>query len=595
MSFDPAHDVEDGTLDATPRSDTPRDSSGFEHDGFDERQPSTAEFGRYDDDEGKLVEHDSERQDAGYYDEMTDDDVDRGSRGDEASGGDGVSELDEEDLDDEENLSALERDGPEEGEGLEDDVDGDDEQNANTDQGGGDDSGLSGQGPDVRLGGAREKDSKDDGDDDDGATADEDEDENEQDDAANHVQGNGESIAGIDYDDARYSYRSLAGLYPERVVHGSGEDGEVGDDAHEGGAEYHAVQDEATAAIPSPPRSAKARARVSLISRTAQAGKDEMHTETFAYSTRPQRQRRRPQRWEGAAPVLTSIRGALAIGTGSSAKTIPRTSSNGHGSGRSRGGKVDIVARNLEHPSKQSILHSSKKLPAIREEDISTVSIRSGGTMSPPPEPVDPVENMHAAMDVVRAEAEKCDGGPRSIVERFHNWQRMTISAEANYQKALHSYLKRKLRKRALRSQEHERIEEDALRNACSAVSRIGGCADGGTEDWGDEGDAGSNIEVRKRGGEAGLHGKKRKRMDDVVPRVVRLPLEAYLPRRVCKANNILTVDQFIHSLPRSPRRPQGSNDGAIHRGRGRDGDRSRHSKRGNEKLSLAVWTPRGG
>lgn len=192
------------------------------------------------------------------------------------------------------------------------------------------------------------------------------------------------------------------------------------------------------------------------------------------------RLRRRPQRWEGEAreaPVRESVR---------------------------EGG---VLSRLIE--------------------EASTASLKSYESTSPPPEACDPL--VEAREGIKRARKAR---SPQEVIRKFHDWQLSLISKQASHQKATHSYLKRRMRKRLNRIVEYDRIEEDAMRNACSAPKK---------RDSENENPIGTTSPSN---GDTGVH------HPCIVPATVRLPLEAYLPRRVRSAQTVFTPDDVLQRLP---------------------------------------------
>lgn len=251
---------------------------------------------------------------------------------------------------------------------------------------------------------------------------------------------------------------------------------------------------------------------------------------------RPKRQRRRPQRWEGT-PTSTDAR-----------RTPRRNSaaSSPHGSGGGgqalAGGVLALLQPNGGRRGSRGSFgsggggsggggHAGRSYGLGNE---STVSVDSVETGSPPPEGIDPLDSLESALERAR----EAPGGNQGVVEAFHAWQLKAVSAESNYQKNLHAHLRRNLRKRANRMLDRERLEEDAVRNACSAP---GPCMEG--EETAASGDLDSE-------GEDGGSAKRFKKLDtDAVPNKIRLPLEAYLPKRVRKADGCATVDGLLEKL----------------------------------------------
>lgn len=193
------------------------------------------------------------------------------------------------------------------------------------------------------------------------------------------------------------------------------------------------------------------------------------------------RLRRRPQRWEGAAERKE--------------QKVMRTAASA--SARSR--DVDLATR--ESDGEQTVSETS--MPC--EPEVPVIE--------------NPIAEMRKAVSRCGSEFSR-----RTIVDSFHTWQLQAVSRQAAQQKALHVYLKRKLRKRTARAPELDRLEDEALRNARTAtVKAKSGDKEGEDDEVEDE-------EIEKAGDDD----------DDTkfVPSKLRLPLEAYLPRRV-RANKI--------------------------------------------------------
>jgi hypothetical protein len=247
-------------------------------------------------------------------------------------------------------------------------------------------------------------------------------------------------------------------------------------------------------------------------------------------SGRPKRQRRRPQRWEGVQPA-DSRRTSRRVSSAAAASQAVASASAPPSGG--------VLALLHPTPSRRGS-RGSFGSGGMDLEDASTVSIRSVETVSPAPEAVDPLESMRGALERAR----EAPGGKRAVVEAFNAWQLKTISAESSHQKLLHGYLRRKLRKRATRTNERERIEEDALRNACSAPSAPA-----------DDDPDGLRIDAQPFVDAVGEPSEKKVKTLDahVVPDKVRLPLEAYIPRRVRRADRCLSVNEFMAKLPKPP------------------------------------------
>jgi hypothetical protein len=230
---------------------------------------------------------------------------------------------------------------------------------------------------------------------------------------------------------------------------------------------------------------------------------------------RPQRSRRRPQRWEGVSTGRAQVRrGSVVAGAhaGVLAQLPPLR----------RTAAADAHATGV-----------AATAASVADDDAETASIRSTDSVSPPPEAECPLDKLP---DALREAARNNPVDRRAMVDEFHKWQLRTVSSESNHQKALHAYLKRRLRKRVVKTAEHERIEEDALRNACSAAP---------SDDPLGEGDSCDDDDEETRAA------KKQRRLEAaIVPDKIRLPLDAYLPRRVSKADRCITVDDLLDDMP---------------------------------------------
>jgi hypothetical protein len=247
------------------------------------------------------------------------------------------------------------------------------------------------------------------------------------------------------------------------------------------------------------------------------------------FEARPQRSRRRPQRWEGAPRT-------------SSRRTVPARA----------GVLVQLAQRRAAEkpaPALPPPLPSPPQPPpppVVVEEDAETASVHSTESVSPPPERACPLDSMSGAMAELRA---KHPQGGKALVNAFHAWQLRAVSAESSHQKALHAYLKRRLRKRAVKSAEHERVEEDALRNACSAAPTDDPIGEARGDDAGME-DTDEDDETRAV--------KRQRKIDAaIVPDEIRLSLEAYLPRRVSQADKCITIDELRRIMPKEPEYPE--------------------------------------
>lgn len=265
---------------------------------------------------------------------------------------------------------------------------------------------------------------------------------------------------------------------------------------------------------------------------------------------RPKRQRRRPQRWEGA-PIGRTQRGSAASGAPTS-----RLSSLGSGTATGRGSRGGSAAY-LRGQRGGRAQHMNADV--VVDENESTASLRTAGSSSAPPRHIDTLASLPSALRDARETADSApvDSQKDVLIQEFHAWQLRAISAEASHQKTLHVYLKRRLRKRVLRSQEQDRIEEEALRNACSAPSkaeiaanRSGHSDEDGTpsaDGRNDSSDGGCTESNTKQSA------KRRRLQGMVVPSQVRLPLESYLPRRVRRTHTVLAVEDLINGLPQPP------------------------------------------
>lgn len=205
------------------------------------------------------------------------------------------------------------------------------------------------------------------------------------------------------------------------------------------------------------------------------------------------RVRRKPQRWEGEGIEARPTRGASAIGT-------PREADLGLAGG----------------------------------DEESTASIKSFVSVAEPPIVECPFIDLQKAM-----RSNSVLNSRRDMVDSFHSWQLRTVSKQAAQQKALHIFLKRRLRKRTARSPEYDRMEKEALRNARNSTVKSSKKENG-------DGDGGQETTVEDE-----LNG------NFVVPGKLRLPLEAYLPRRVRPGKTKLTPDDILDMLPVAPDFPE--------------------------------------
>lgn len=161
--------------------------------------------------------------------------------------------------------------------------------------------------------------------------------------------------------------------------------------------------------------------------------------------------------------------------------------------------------------------------------DDSTASLQSALSLTEVPTVESPFEDLKKALAAAVMQPSR-----RDVVDWFHSWQLRAVSKQAGQQKALHVFLKRRLRRRTTRSPEYDRMEEDALRSArCAIVKPKRGH---------DDPDHETNVEDEMNG--------------EIVPGKFRLPLEAYLPRRVKSRSIPLTPSQFMHLVPDAPRYP---------------------------------------
>lgn len=251
------------------------------------------------------------------------------------------------------------------------------------------------------------------------------------------------------------------------------------------------------------------------------------------------RLRRRPQRWEGdGLDTIRSSRGNVAPSHSSGA----RHQGNDEGS---FGGQY-VLGGASTGPGKAASSGVGEASGIIADDGDSTCTLRSTDSVNEAPFVDDPVLDMRRAAVACREQ----QPSRRDIVDAFHSWQKQAVSKQAAQQKALHVYLKRRLRKRTTRLPEIDRAEEDALRNARHAVPLI---------DEDDTDDEGKTSTSKKRARqklnmqdplviENSLH------KNTIIPSKIRLPLEAYLPRRVRPCKEKLTVDDVISIVPDPPR-----------------------------------------
>lgn len=208
------------------------------------------------------------------------------------------------------------------------------------------------------------------------------------------------------------------------------------------------------------------------------------------------RVRRRPQRWEGASERREQRSARSTAGASSRSRDVDLASKDSDG----------------DQTASESSMQFEPEAPSVD----------------------DPVVEMERAVEKCGAEL-----GPRAIVDSFHTWQLQAVSRQAAQQKALHVYLKRKLRKRAARTPELARLENEALRNARTATVRA-------KLEKSDDDEDESEEEKRPEHSVVGEVG------DDhcVIPSKIRLPLEAYLPRRMRAHKVPLTPEQVLDLLP---------------------------------------------
>lgn len=200
------------------------------------------------------------------------------------------------------------------------------------------------------------------------------------------------------------------------------------------------------------------------------------------------RVRRKPQRWDGDRPdVVRSIR----IATANTAK---------------------------------------KEAAEAKHNDAeSTVSIDSNLSVSEEPQVDSPI----IALQKARI---SCGEMPsrREIVDSFHSWQLRIVSQQAAQQKALHVFLKRRLRKRISRAPDYDRMEDEALRS----------CRNPGS----------TKVEKQE---EENVSGEQVWDETNVVPSKIRLPLEAYLPRRARATTRTVSVREILEKMPLPPQYPK--------------------------------------
>lgn len=251
------------------------------------------------------------------------------------------------------------------------------------------------------------------------------------------------------------------------------------------------------------------------------------------------RLRRKPQRWEGDGLDATRPpRGSVAPSHSSGARH--------HGNDEnSFGGQYVFGASGTEPPlAASSGLAEASNI--IADDGDSTCTLRSTDSVNDAPLVDDPVIDMRRAAVACREQ----QPSRRDIVDAFHSWQKQAVSKQAAQQKALHVYLKRRLRKRTTRLPEIDRAEEDALRNARHSVP---------LDDEDDTDDGGKTVTSKKRSrqklnSQDPLVIENLLHRNTIVPSKVRLPLEAYLPRRVRPGKEKLTVEDVMSIVPDPPR-----------------------------------------
>ncbi|PXF48171.1 hypothetical protein BWQ96_02123 [Gracilariopsis chorda] len=132
----------------------------------------------------------------------------------------------------------------------------------------------------------------------------------------------------------------------------------------------------------------------------------------------------------------------------------------------------------------------------------------------------------------------------REMVDWFHSWQLRAVSKQAAQQKALHVFLKRRLRKRTTRSPEHDRMEQEALRNARLAVDQQNEKQNGrGTTE-----DLPADFDFVNE--------------NFIVPNKIRLPLEAYMPRRMAANGTSMGCGELLEMVPTAPQLPSDMHNG---------------------------------
>lgn len=219
------------------------------------------------------------------------------------------------------------------------------------------------------------------------------------------------------------------------------------------------------------------------------------------------RVRRRPQRWDGDDAPSERRR---------------RVSSSGRGMPVSDSGLP-------------SVGHTHGPQTNPEQDADSTATIKSIESVVEFPPLDDAVADMRVTLPAIQ---NRCPS-LRDLVDSFHTWQHRIVSHQAAQLKFLHVYLKRRLRKRTSRLVEYERAEEDALRNARCAVRN-------------DEKESNDDPEGQSDAVESVTD--NRIQGNEVVPFEIRLPLEAYLPRRVKPMSSKSTPVDPRSLLPQAPR-----------------------------------------
>lgn len=174
-----------------------------------------------------------------------------------------------------------------------------------------------------------------------------------------------------------------------------------------------------------------------------------------------------------------------------------------------------------EHPMDQSGERNTVSVERDEGSGPSTESVGTERSVSPPPETHDSAESLD--QQFVRANKRR---RPRDAIKSFVDWQLRNVSRQSAEQRAYHMYLKRKIRKKASRDIAREKYEEDALRMARLAPLVID--------------DQGSGLRLERVDWEG----------DFISQDFMRLPLEAYLPRRVTRHPPILSPAEVEAALP---------------------------------------------